>query len=123
MRLDISLFTELHDLAVANGITQTAWAAKSGMAQQRIAEYLAESRGKGTGRHLTAEKYLLLCGGMMSCLGRDKFRAEWVALIDKEDDVDNKLVKQSVFVALYGDKEAKEKLCSVLELFMGGISR
>lgn len=123
MKLDISLFRELHDLAVANGITQTAWAAKSGMAQQRIAEYLAESRGRSQGRQLTAEKYILLCGGMMACLGRDKFKAAWAELINNEDNVDNKLIKQTILIALYGDEEAKKRLCSVLELFTGGISR
>ena len=118
MKVDISMYEALRDVARSNKIKNRAWALASGVPEPRISELNRIAKGGMYGRRCTLDKVLVLYRGLVKLLGEGQVRKDLERLLAKETDATKRLI---IMCLIVGD--AGEQYRSQAEMYLQTLLR
>lgn len=109
MKMSLTLFKLLNEIAVENGISQEKWGEASGIPQPRISELLRQVRGGklSQSRYFTLKRFLELYGGLKTLLGEDTLKKALLVKAEKQQDITMEMWAK--LAILLGSNEEKDK--------------
>lgn len=106
LRVDISVFGRLDDVAKRHDITDDMWASAANMRRPSISELRRLMRNKGkspnqaekVGRACTATKINALFIGLLQLIGGDELKGELIDIIQQEKDQNIRMILWAVLL-------------------------
>lgn len=125
MKLPLSVFLCLKDMADRNNVKYTSWAAKSNIHNTRISEYIKMHQVEiGIEKHtenakkraFTLETAVALYKGLKKIIGEDRMKKDMMNCIETESDPLKKIILMAMVKAEEGDKKFIKMAAEYLEL-------
>lgn len=125
MKVPLSIFSYLKDIADRNNIKHTDWANKSGILNTRISEYVRIAKVEiGIGnipedakkRAFTLDTAIALYGALKNILGEEQMRKDLKKCLESEPDPLKRIIMIAMVKHEEGDKKFIKMAADYLEL-------